>query len=73
MPVSAGAVDFCSRCSTMWSATKVRSNRARAGTSFAGMAVSSGRNSGATMSELPECRRISAFQLPCTGIGSVVR
>ena len=44
-----------------------------AGTSFAGMAESSGMKIGAAVSELPLCSRISAFQLPCTGTGAVVR
>ena len=32
-----------------------------------------GRKTGTPVSELPACRRISAFHSPCTGIGSVVR
>ena len=43
-----------------------------AGTSLAFSASSEGRKIG-TRSEFPVCRRRIAFQLPCTGIGSVVR
>ena len=71
--MSPGAADFCSRWRISWSATNVRSKLAEAGTSLALSASSEGRKIGTPVSELPLCRRRIAFQLPCTGIGSVVR
>ena len=71
--VRPAAPSLASRWRMSLSRTNGRSKLARAGTSLAGIAGSSGRKTGTPISERPVWRRNSAFQVPCTGIGSVVR
>src|SRR4051794_10019969 len=62
-----------SRCISWESDTSARSKRGGAAIPAAGMAGSAGRYTGTSASVLPFWILMSAFQLPATGSGSVVR